>query len=274
MKYLITNFFFTDNSILENFLDQTMMKEMPFNAKVKNKLPDKKKDLNYFYVLIPVQKSQAEEKVKIIEEMIFHNISSSIGFNEDYLYSLAKLFEEADRSLLEKIPMQLTVLGVIDESEINITYTDGSFKKDTKQASYGVVKLLEENEEGIIDDFTGKKFLYKDFSDVVEDGTNNVGELNGLKVAIENFGDKKYQLIVSDSEYSIKALREWYYGWEKNNFKNYAKKSVMNKELIQEIYEKAKTSGKIIFFKWVKGHSKNSFNEFCDRLAKSALEIL
>lgn len=274
MKYVICNIFVHDNSSMENFLDQKVMKELAFAAKIKSQLPGKAKEINYNYVLIPVLNVplDVDNNLVLLQNILFEKTNSVSVITEDMMYSIAKVFEEANRIVLEKIFLTVSILGEIDDSVIGITYSDGSFKKDTNEASYGVTRLLNEDDNGLLDGFTGKKYSYEAFSDKVQEGTNNIGELSGLKAAIEHFGDKKYQVIISDSEYSIKVFREWFYTWKDNNFKNYAKKEISNKELIKEIFDLSKDTEKIILYKWTKGHSDDVFNNVCDELAKEALK--
>lgn len=85
--------------------------------------------------------------------------------------------------------------------------------------------------------------------------------------------DHRFQVVISDSEYGLKCIREWYYNWKANGFKTYSKKPIANKDLICSIFDKISDFQKMIFFKWVKGHNKNSFNELCDIEAKAALDI-
>jgi len=275
MQYLITNIFVTDNSIIENYLDKEVMKELAFNAKVKTSTPDGKKDINYDYILIPVLEvpdTVSDEEI-LLQSSILDKMYSEVDLTDQIVYSVADLFKTGNRMVLDKILLDIHILGMIDHNDIEVTYSDGSFKKKTSEASYGVAKLLTEDDTGMYCEFTGKKYLYETFAGVVQDGTNNIGELSGLKSAVANFGDKKYQVIISDSEYSIKCFREWYYNWKAKDYKNYAGKTISNKDLIKGIAEDIDNSDKIVLFKWTKGHDDNDFNELCDRVAKNELDL-
>ena len=129
--------------------------------------------------------------------------------------------------------------------------------------------------DGLLDDFTGKKFIFDAFSGTIKEGTNNIGELTAIKIAIENFNNKTFQLIISDSIYGIKSYREYIHVWKNNGYKTYSKKEIKNKDLIIETYEELKEvqKNKIVLLKWTKGHDQNSFNEKCDELAKKELGI-
>ena len=274
MKYIICNIFVNDNSSMENFLDQKVLKELAFSSKIKSQLPGKAKEINYNYVLVPIldMPAQLDEETLLLQDVLFNKINSVITLSNEMMYSIASVFNEGNRIVIEKIFLEISILAEIDDNKIDITYSDGSFKKETNEASYGVTRLLQEDANGLLDEFTNKKFSYLALSGKVQDGTNNIGELTGLKIAVETFGDKKYQVIISDSEYSIKVFREWYYTWKNNNFKNYAKKEIANKELIKEIYDLLKGTDKVILYKWTRGHDSNEFNEMCDQLAKDILK--
>lgn len=274
MKLIIANMFVSDNSIAESILDQEVLKELPYSAKVAKKLPGGRKDMNYNLVAFPMIEGPHQRTQE--ETLLHEKINSKTHYGDHRTYevmrSIAERFKGATKTLdLDKINMQISVVAVIEDYDI--TYTDGSFKKETSEASYGVVKMLNESADGLTEEFTGRKYGHRELSGKVAKGTNNVGELTALKVAAQNFSDKRFQMIISDSEYGIKSLREWYYTWRENDFRNYSKKTIANKELIVETADLMRSGDKIVLFKWVKGHSKKTFNELCDELAKKALDI-
>jgi ribonuclease HI len=273
MKFLICNMYLTnEDNITENFFDLEVTKELSFNSKVQTRLPNGKKNISYSLALIPlVHKDQLSQEEFLLNNKLYSKISFA-NFDENLMTNtISSLFLGKDFDI-ENLNMSIDLIGIIDKENIDMTYTDGSFKKDTKEASYGVVKILNEDVNGLFEEFTEKNYSYEKLSGKIAQGTNNIGELTAMKIAIENFGDKKYQLIISDSEYGIKCFREWYYNWKDNGFKNYAKKQISNIDLIKDIFTKMNESGKVVFFKWVKGHSKKTFNELCDEIAKDALK--
>lgn len=73
--------------------------------------------------------------------------------------------------------------------------------------------------------------------------------------------------IVSDSKYVILGITEWIFNWQKNNWRNAAKKPVLNKELWEELYELTQE----LQPKWtyVKGHNDHEHNERADLIATS-----
>jgi ribonuclease HI len=278
MKFILCNFKIAGQPIVENYLDQTVFKELGFNSKVVSKLPDGSKSINYNFVLIPLvqleiaaELNEQSENFASVKFAVATKIKFDKLLDNEYLDSIAVAFREPSFDI-DKIDMEITILGETDDSKFNIFYTDGSFKKATEESSYAVCKLTNEDDNGKKDLFTEKNYLFETFVEKMQDSTNNIGELTGIKTALLNKGNKLYQVIVSDSEYGIKCFREWYYNWKNNGFKTYAKKDIQNKELIQEIFDLTKNSDKIVLFKWVKGHNKDYFNELCDELAKEALK--
>lgn len=266
MKFLVINASFEASNVLEQILDEDVFKNDGIGSKYK------KPKLEYYNVLIPLQSIPENyyENYQLIEGSLVHY--SGVSFNNDTLYTLWEKFKPV---IIKSKEMSIDVLRVIDDSEIGISYTDGSFSNSSKKASYACYTLLNEDINGTYDDFTGKTFVSKDFSGVIDEGTNNIGELTAIKIAAENFNEKPYQIIISDSIYGIKTYREYIHVWKNNGFKTYAGKPIKNKELIVDTEEilKEHYKQKIVFFKWTKGHAKNSFNDLCDQLAKKELGI-
>lgn len=254
----------------ESDLDN-ILKDSAFGGKT---VAIKGKSTSYGNVLL-IDSDVDENSYLLNESIIMNRFSKFMGeeIPRNTLKAVYNLFKD-NMKLIQNCSFILK--REINENNIEISYTDGSFKKATNQASYSCCKLLEEcsdEENSLFDEFLSKNFKYSENSGIIEDATNNIGELNGIKFAVQNFGDKSYQVIISDSEYSIKCFREWIWNWEKNNYRTYSKKPISNGDLIKEIRELMKKSNKIILLKWTKGHAKNSFNEKCDELAKQILGI-
>jgi ribonuclease HI len=75
---------------------------------------------------------------------------------------------------------------------------------------------------------------------------------------------------MSDSKYVILGITEWIHGWQKNNWRNAAKKPVMNRELWEELYKFTQEFKP----KWhyVEGHAGHTHNERADVIATSFAE--
>jgi len=138
-----------------------------------------------------------------------------------------------------------------------IIYTDGAAKGNPGKAGWAAVFLMENK----IFEIGGRS----------EHATNNQMELTApieaLKyLAKQNLVESDIE-IISDSKYVILGITEWIFNWQKNNWRNAAKKPVLNRGLWEELYmltEKLK-------LKWtyVKGHNEDKYNERADEIATS-----
>ena len=150
-----------------------------------------------------------------------------------------------------------------NQQDTNISiYSDGACSGNPGKAGSGLA--LYKN--------GAKPTLY--YGNYVENGTNNIAELNALYKALllaseQNTSEKV--MILSDSKYSIDCIATWAYGWKKNNW---TKKSgeIKNLELIKNahnLYEQIKNK---IIIKHVKGHAGIEGNELADRMALHAIK--
>lgn len=107
----------------------------------------------------------------------------------------------------------------------------------------------------------------------VENGTNNIAELNALHQALiiaSQNGFKEQINIFSDSKYAIDCISTWAYSWKKNGW---VKKGgeIKNLDIIIEahtLYEKLKNR---LVLNYVKGHGGIEGNELADRMAVNAI---
>jgi len=76
--------------------------------------------------------------------------------------------------------------------------------------------------------------------------------------------------IISDSKYVILGITEWIFNWQKNNWRNAAKKPILNRELWEELYKLTQE----LKPKWtyVKGHNEDKYNDRADLIATSFAE--
>ena len=275
MKFYIFNFSVTGGKTDETYFDDVIMKEAAFSSKY----GVKGRSMHYTYCLVPHVDIPEKQSTDYHVESYFISDKSNIILDQSKLYSLYMFLKNDREKSIGQLSFSIDFIRELDDTQMNITYTDGSFKKDTSTASYACFQLTEElnqtnyNNPAALDDFTHKTFCYNKYSGTIDNGTNNIGELTGIKTACDVFGDRAFQLIISDSEYSIKAYREWIYNWKENGYKTYAKKPIANRELIEATHNNLTSCEKIVFYKWTKGHANNSFNELCDVEAKSVLGI-
>lgn len=113
----------------------------------------------------------------------------------------------------------------------------------------------------------------------VRDTTNQRMELQAvieaIKGALELTKDDPSAIykIYSDSAYFVNCYDQgWYIGWEKNGWRNAAKKEVANQDLWIQILPYFKR--KSFHFYKTKGHSNDYYNNYCDTMAQAAAESL
>jgi len=142
------------------------------------------------------------------------------------------------------------------QKEKIIIYTDGAARGNPGPAGWGAVILVNK-----------KKF---EIGGREDKATNNQMELSAPIGALKFL--KKHKIdgeveIFSDSKYVILGITEWIFNWQKNNWKNAAKKPVLNKELWEDLFE----INKNFRIKWtyVKGHAGIEYNERVDLIATS-----
>lgn len=137
-------------------------------------------------------------------------------------------------------------------------YTDGSCLSNPGPGGWAAILLWHDKEKEICggDPHT----------------TNNRME---LKAAIMGLNAVKRAMSISlytDSRYVMNGVQSWLPRWKENGWKTASKKSVLNKDLWQQLDEAV--SRHDIEWHWVKGHAGNEFNERCDILARSAAESI
>jgi len=145
-----------------------------------------------------------------------------------------------------------------------IIYTDGAARGNPGRAGWGAIIINYELR------ITNCKIT--EMGGGVIHATNNQMELTGPIEALKYISTKKDLTkkeieIFSDSKYVILGITEWISNWQKNNWRNAAKKPVLNRELWEELY--ALTKELKIKWTYVKGHNENKWNERADEIATS-----
>ncbi|OGI74818.1 ribonuclease HI [Candidatus Nomurabacteria bacterium RIFCSPHIGHO2_01_FULL_43_16] len=150
-----------------------------------------------------------------------------------------------------------------------IIYTDGAAKGNPGRAGWAAVILRKQN--------NGGQGRVHEIGRYIKHATNNQMELTAPIEALKYLKRKNTQAtpvynieIVSDSKYVILGITEWIENWMKNNWRNAAKKPVLNRKLWEELYELTRE----FKIKWiyVKGHNENKYNERADEIATSFAE--
>ena len=271
MDYILCNISIIGGSVDEQGADKAL-KEIPYSSKIKTSYGNGRFKYEYSYVLLPVKEAQPSIYQHILENAIPNQKLSDAEYTAIGNILADYLKRNKDPKLIIDVVTRLT------QDDFDILYTDGSCTKSSTDAAYACCKLnreISEEQIPLLENFTGRYYAYEAYAGKADgsSGTNNVGELTAFGVAADHFGEKSYQIIIADSEYSIKAFREWYYNWKNNNFRTYAGKPVKNENLVKDVHNKLFSKRKIVLFKWTAGHAGEPFNEKCDELAKAVLNI-
>lgn len=140
-------------------------------------------------------------------------------------------------------------------------YTDGAARGNPGRAGWGAVIMFHHDKLKVIE-IGGR----------TKHATNNQMELTsaieGLKYLKKKMSKIPFDIeIFADSKYVILGATEWIHGWIKNNWRNSAKKPVLNQELWEELH----TLTEEFKPKWhyVKGHNGDKWNDRADEIATS-----
>jgi ribonuclease HI len=110
----------------------------------------------------------------------------------------------------------------------------------------------------------------RDFFISAPDTTNNRMALSGAIAALQLLAGKGQRLrvmIVSDSEYLVKGMREWVPGWMARGWKRKGG-PIENLELWQVLVASARKHD--VEWSWVRGHKGHAKNEYANDLAVKA----
>jgi len=107
-----------------------------------------------------------------------------------------------------------------------------------------------------------------------ENGTNNTAELYGLLQALDyvdylvnDCGINEKTVIYCDSQYSLRTVAEWAYGWAKNGWRKKDDKPIQNVSMIRSAHEAYLALEAFVVLRHVKGHEGTEGNELADQLA-------
>ena len=132
--------------------------------------------------------------------------------------------------------------------------SDGSFRADTGEFSYGMVILAEGEEKCFCQKMTDPELALMH---------NVAGEIKGSEAAMQYALDHEIPEIVIYHDYE--GIAKWCTGaWKANK---------EGTRVYQAFYQEASRKVKVHFVK-VKGHSNDKYNDMADQLAKKALGIL
>lgn len=123
---------------------------------------------------------------------------------------------------------------------------------------------------GLIEVRTGSQVIRRDFFIHAPDTTNNRMALSSAIVCLQLLaakGNRLRALLVSDSEYLVRGMREWVPGWIGRGWKRKAG-PIENLELWQALV--ASAGRHEVQFTWVRGHAGHPKNEYANDLAVRA----
>ncbi len=109
----------------------------------------------------------------------------------------------------------------------------------------------------------------KELSGYDAETTNNRMELLGAISGLEALTRPCKVRLTTDSQYLVKGMTEWIFGWQKKNWKNSKKEEVANRDLWERLLVLGQRHQ--IEWLWVKGHAGHPENERCDELARLAI---
>jgi ribonuclease HI len=133
-------------------------------------------------------------------------------------------------------------------------FTDGACKGNPGPGGWGVILRMGGHE--------------KELSGGEAATTNNRMEMTAAIRALTALTAPCDVTLHTDSRYVIDGITKWIFGWQKNNWRNAAKKPVMNEDLWHELIAASKPHK--INWQWVKGHAGHPENERADQLASDA----
>jgi ribonuclease HI len=100
--------------------------------------------------------------------------------------------------------------------------------------------------------------------------TNNRMALKGAALALDVLGTKGARLVVlmvSDSQYLVRGMREWVEGWKRRNWTRKGG-AIENLELWKQLDSARRRHD--VQWTWLRGHDRHPKNEYADRLAVRA----
>jgi ribonuclease HI len=136
-----------------------------------------------------------------------------------------------------------------------IIHTDGACIKNPGPGGYGIV----------ISDGSRRKELSGGFRHT----TNNRMEIMAAIITIESITSQSQVTVFSDSQYLVKAMSQgWVKRWQKNGWKRNKRELALNPDLWGRLLKACDSHE--VEFRWVRGHSDNHENAWCDQLANKA----
>jgi ribonuclease HI len=138
---------------------------------------------------------------------------------------------------------------------IHKIYADGSYASELKQSGYG----------GFTESPDGEQHIYHQS---FKQGSSNMMELLAVMEGLEHLESVEKIQVNTDSRFVIRGLVQWIHFWQHNNWQTAHGSEVKFVKDWQKMNQLCE--GKLIEFKWIKGHSGNEKQDFCDQLARES----
>jgi ribonuclease HI len=135
-------------------------------------------------------------------------------------------------------------------------FADGACSGNPGVGGYGVILRFKEKE--------------RELSGCDPHTTNNRMELTAVIKALEALKRPCKVKVVTDSNYVVRGMTSWIFGWLKNNWKNAQKKKVQNRDLWERLLSLATIHA--VEWEWIRGHDGYPENERCDKLARRTIK--
>ncbi len=145
--------------------------------------------------------------------------------------------------------------------EMIYLYADGAVRNNQSKNNVGAWACILE--------YKGKT---KEFSDIIENTTNNICELTAVISGLSKIKDKTIPVAVySDSQYVISGVNQWSKNWIKNGWQTSEKKPVENIGLWRWLLDLVGQFETVSFNK-CKGHSNDIMNNKVDALCNLTID--
>lgn len=105
-----------------------------------------------------------------------------------------------------------------------------------------------------------------------QETTNNRMEMTAVIEALKALNTGSSVLLITDSQYVLKGVKEWMPNWKKRNWMTAGRKPVKNVDLWKMLDQLVIQHQ--VEWKWVKGHSGDPGNERADALANKGIDDL
>jgi ribonuclease HI len=195
---------------------------------------------------------------KILRSAIKGNLKVGQSINCVFIEGF-NFIKESDFNKIIRLDSRMGAFKITTSIEetpsIHKVYADGSYACETKQSGYG----------GFIENPEGYQEI---FNQSFKTGSSNLMELLAVTEGLERLSMIDKIQVNTDSRYVIRGLVQWVHFWKHNNWQTAYGCQVKFAEQWKEASQLC--DGKLIEFKWIKGHSGNEKQDFCHQLARES----